>query len=121
MPVVATSPVVAVSMASSDQAARWRKGGPLRVRGARRSGAYDDGFADGGKQRPRRARRFRFAFMIAKIVVAVVVQVALEFAARQAARLIVNGSTCPPPIGGSRRSWSPWSCSWRSSAAGCSC
>ena len=35
---------------------------------------------------------------------AVVAQVALELAARQAARLIVNGSTCPPPIGGSRPS-----------------
>jgi membrane peptidoglycan carboxypeptidase len=49
----------------------------LRVRGARRSAAYDDGFG-GGEQRPSRARRrFRFAFRVAKLAVAAVVLLAL--------------------------------------------
>ncbi len=49
----------------------------MRVLGARRSAAYDDGFGD-GEQRPIRARRRHgFAFTIAKIVVAVVLLLAL--------------------------------------------
>jgi membrane peptidoglycan carboxypeptidase len=56
------------------QAARRRKGWPLRALGTRRSASSDDSFDAEGEPRPRRGRVW---FRIAKIVLAVVVLLAL--------------------------------------------